>query len=153
MMHVWRPLFVVIALVAGIFIARTLWITKDFGVHEQGYVYGWYRQSNVTEWETIAVKYQGRELCADCHSAETEKLATASHKDIQCENCHGPAFDHPSEPPKPEIDRSRNLCLRCHTRLDYPTSQRSQIKGIIPDQHNPGLECAACHDPHEASKP
>jgi len=152
-MHVWRPLFVVIALVAIIFIARTFWITKDFGIHEQGYVYGWYRQSNVTEWKNFAVKYQGREFCADCHSEETEKLASARHKDIECENCHGPAFDHPSEPPKLEIDRSRNLCLRCHARLDYPTSQRSQIKGIDPEQHNPGLECATCHDPHEASKP
>ena len=152
-MHVLRPLYLVVALVAIILIARTFWIAKDFGIHDEGYMYGWYRQSNVEEWKKVTVKYQGREFCAGCHSAQTQKLVAAKHKDIECENCHGPALSHPADQLKLAMDRSRELCLRCHTRLSYPTSQRSQIKGIDPDQHNAGLQCVSCHQPHEATKP
>ncbi len=74
-------------------------------------------------------------------------------KKIECENCHGPALEHPSDPQKLTIDRSRELCLRCHTYLPYPTSKRAEMKGIDPDQHNPGGECVGCHNPHQGSKP
>ena len=140
-----RPLYLVLALVAIILIARTFLIAKDFGIHDAGYMYGWYRQSNVEDWKKVTVKYQGRESCAGCHSAQAQKLDAAKHKDIECENCHGPALSHPADPPKLAVDRSRELCLRCHTRLLYPTSQRSQIKGIDPDRHNAGLQCVLCH--------
>lgn len=152
-MHVLRPLYVVLALVAIILIARSFWIPNDFGTHEQGYTYGLYRQSNVEEWKNFTVKYRGREFCGACHAGQAQKLASAGHKDIECESCHGPALFHPADPLKLVLDRSRELCLRCHTRLIYPNSLRAQIKGISPDQHNPGLECAFCHKPHEASKP
>ncbi len=152
-MHVLRPLYVVLALAAIIFIARTFVVPKDFGIHERGYMYGWYRQGNVEEWKAFTVKYQGKGLCKDCHAEEEKNLLSSPHKIIECENCHGPALEHPSEPPKLTIDRSRSLCLRCHTYLAYPTSQRSELKGIDPDQHNPNLECAGCHNPHKASKP
>lgn len=152
-MHVWRPLYVIITLVAIILIARALWIDKDFGIHDQSYVYGWYRQSNVEEWKNLTARYRGNEYCVNCHDDHAKKLASAQHKNIECENCHGPALSHPGDPLKLVLDRSRDLCLRCHTRLVYPTSQRSQIKGIDPNQHHPGIECSACHKPHEASKP
>jgi predicted CXXCH cytochrome family protein len=152
-MHVLRPAYVVLAVVAIILIARTFWIADDFGIHEQGYMYGWYRQSNVEEWKKVSVKYLGRESCAGCHAGQSQKVAGAKHKAIECENCHGPALSHPDDPRKLVLDRSRQLCLRCHARLLYPTSQRSEIKGINPDQHNPGLQCAMCHEPHEASRP
>ena len=152
-MHVLRPLYVVLALAAIILIARSFWIPNDFGTHEQGYTYGLYRQSNVEEWKDFTVKYRGREFCRACHAPQAQKLASARHKDIECENCHGPAIFHPADPRKLVLDRSRELCLRCHASLFYPTSQRSQNKGVNPDQHNPGLECAFCHKAHEASKP
>ncbi len=152
-MHVLRPLYVVLALAAIILIARSIWMPSDFGIHERGYTYGWYRQSNIEEWKNFTVKYQGREFCAACHAQQAQKLTSSKHKNIQCENCHGPALSHPVDPPKLDLDRSREICLRCHARLLYPNSQRSQIKGINPDQHNSGLECVLCHNPHEASKP
>ncbi len=61
-MHVLRPLYLVLAIVAIILIARTFLTPDDFGTHEQGYMYGWYRQSNVEEWKNFPVKYQGREI-------------------------------------------------------------------------------------------
>jgi hypothetical protein len=71
------------------------------------------------------------------------------HAIIQCENCHGPAREHPSNPPKLEINKTREQCLRCHFPLPYPTSGRANIRGIDPEKHNPGVECSMCHNPHK----
>ena len=152
-MHVLRPLYLVLAIVAIILIARTFLTPDDFGTNEQGYMYGWHRQSNVEEWKNFPVKYQDGKYCVSCHAGQTQKLASSPHKDIECENCHGPAKSHPADPRKLDLDRSRELCLRCHSYLSYPTSQRSKIKGVNPGRHNPGLNCVMCHKPHEASRP
>lgn len=152
-MHVLRPLYVVLTLVAIVFIARLLLVSGDFGIHERGYLYGWYRTANVEEWKAFPAKYRGAESCKACHAPVEQKILASGHQIITCENCHGPALEHPSNPPKLTLDRSRGLCLRCHAYLPYPNSQRAAIRGIDPDRHNPGRECALCHNPHEASKP
>lgn len=149
--HIFRPLFVVIGIVVLILLARTVLVPKDFGIHERGYMYGWHRLGNEEEWKNtiIKVKYQGAVYCKDCHEKNYSSIKTSPHKNIQCENCHGPAIDHPSETPKLTIDRTRAQCLRCHYPLPYPTSGRAMIKGIDPDKHNPDVECAMCHNPHK----
>ncbi len=40
------------------------------------------------------------------------------------------------------------LCIRCHAKLDTPSSGRAKIRGIDPETHNPEAECSLCHDPH-----
>jgi predicted CXXCH cytochrome family protein len=152
-MHVLRPLYVVLVLTGIILIARVFFVPENFGIHESGYMYGWYRKGDVEDWKAVKVKYQGKEYCKDCHGEQERLLLSSPHKIIECENCHGPAVEHPADPPKLTIDRTRELCLRCHTYLSYPTSARSKIKGIDPEHHNPGLECVGCHNPHQASKP
>jgi len=127
---------------------RAFYVPEGFGVHERGYMYGWYREGNIEEWKQFKVKYQGKEYCKDCHPDKIESIDRTAHAVIQCENCHGPAIDHPEDPPKLEIDRSREQCLRCHFPLPYPTSGRANIRGISPDTHNPDIECVMCHDPH-----
>ena len=152
--HVFRPLMVVIGLVVIFFIVREFVVPSDFGSHGDKYAYDWYREGNIPEWEAVTVKYQGKEYCKSCHEDKFELIATTPHTIIQCENCHGPAMLHPKDPPKLNIDRSRGQCLRCHTRLDYPSSGRADIKGIDPASHNDGSECANCHNPHDpASAP
>jgi len=151
--HVFRPLFVIVGIVVLILLARIAYVPKDFGVNDQGYMYGWHRESNEEDWKKVKVKYQGKEYCKDCHNDKYTKIIRTPHKIIQCENCHGPASnptsDHYSEQrPKLDIDRSRAQCLRCHFPLPYPSSDRSKIKGIDPSKHNPDSECAACHNPH-----
>lgn len=146
--HVWRPLFVVIAVVVMILIARYYYVPADFGVGERGFMYGYHRKGNETEWKKFKVKYQTREYCNDCHSDKVQSIMKSRHNIIECENCHGPAIDHPENPPKLVIDKSRGQCLRCHTRLVYPSSGRSKIKGIDPLTHNIEYECANCHNPH-----
>jgi predicted CXXCH cytochrome family protein len=152
-MHVLRPLYVLLALGAIVLIAQAFLAPQDFGTQERGYMYGWYRKSNEADWKEFKVKYQGRDYCQDCHREPFEKIRTGFHSFLECENCHGPAGDHPSDPQKLSIDRSRKLCLRCHALLPYPTSQRSDIKGFHPDEHNPGVECSTCHEAHKPSKP
>jgi predicted CXXCH cytochrome family protein len=111
-------------------------------------MYGWHRHSNEEDWKKFKVKYMGKEYCKECHSDKYDSINKTPHRIIQCENCHGPAIDHPSDPPKLVIDKSRALCLRCHFPLPYPTSGRANIRGIDPDKHNPDMECATCHNPH-----
>jgi hypothetical protein len=153
--HVLRPLLVVIGIVILILLARTLFVPKDFGVHERGYMYGWYRKSNEEDWKKVAVKYQGKEYCKDCHADKIESMNSTPHRIMQCENCHGPAgtaagvVHYDEKLPKLAIDRSREQCLRCHFPLRYPTSGRSKIRGIDPETHNPGVECVSCHNPHK----
>lgn len=149
--HVWRPLYVIIGIVGIILIIRVFYVPADFGVHERGYMYGWYRKGNMEEWKNFKVKYQGEEYCKDCHSDKIESIMKTPHAVIQCENCHGPAIDHPSDPLKLKIDKSREQCLRCHFPLPYPTSGRENIRGVDPEKHNPGIECVACHNPHSPS--
>ncbi|HXX57388.1 MAG TPA: cytochrome c3 family protein [Thermodesulfovibrionales bacterium] len=147
--HVWRPLFVVIGFVVLILIAREFVVPKDFGIQERGYMYGMHRKSNEEEWKALPAKYRSKEYCKDCHNDKYASIMQTPHAIIQCENCHGPAIEHPSDPPKLSIDKNRAQCLRCHYPLPYPTSGRANIRGVDPDKHNPGIECVMCHNPHK----
>ena len=146
--HVWRPLFVVIGLVAVILLARAFYVPADFGVQERGYMYGYHRKGNEQDWKNFQVKYRGTSYCKECHEEKLAALSTSPHRIIPCEDCHGAAFGHPDNPEKLPIDRSRDLCIRCHAELFMPSSGRNKIAGIDPNSHNPGLECAECHNPH-----
>jgi len=150
--HVLRPLWVAIAFIALVLLARYILVPKDFGVQGQGgsFTYNFHRASNVQEWKDFPIKYLGKEVCVECHTENGEKLASSPHTVIECENCHGPGLDHPEteNPETMNIDRSRALCLRCHAHLGYPESNRSLIPGIDPNEHNVDSECVECHDSH-----
>ncbi len=146
--HVWRPLYVVIGLVALVLVVRSFVVPEDFGIGERGYMYGWHRQGNEQEWKEFPVKYRTTAYCRDCHEEKLASLGASPHAPIECENCHGPALGHPDDPPALAIDRSRDLCLRCHFPLPYPTSGRRAIPGIDPRAHNPEEPCVTCHNPH-----
>jgi predicted CXXCH cytochrome family protein len=149
--HVWRPLYLVIGSIALVLLVRTLVVPKDFGIHESGYMYGWHRKGSEAEWQQVKVKYQTSVYCKDCHSEKYNSIGKSPHGIIPCEDCHGPGAGHPDNLSKLPIDRRRQLCLRCHASLSYPSSGRNEIPGIDPAQHNPGTECALCHNPHNPS--
>jgi len=151
--HVWRPLYLALALVVLGVIAGYFLVPADFGVHERGYMYGWYRKSNEQEWQAVTVKYRTVKACIDCHRDKYEDIKGSPHGTIECENCHGANYDHPKNPASLEINRSRGLCLRCHARLPYQGSLRGTIKGINPETHHPQAECMMCHYPHNPKRP
>jgi predicted CXXCH cytochrome family protein len=146
--HIYRPLFIAIILAAATVAARYLLVPSDFGVHERGYMYGWYRKSNEAEWQSVTVKYQTTVKCIPCHRDKYEDIRNSPHGTIGCENCHGPNLSHPQNPVTLETNRSRSLCLRCHAKLPYRQSLRGSIKGIDPDTHYHEAECVMCHYPH-----
>lgn len=147
--HVWRPLFVVLGLVALILVVRLFYVPKGFGIQDQGYMYGFHRLGNEQEWKDQKPIYKfDTEYCKGCHEDKVASLQSSPHTIIPCEDCHGPAMEHPDNPPKLTIDKSREQCLRCHAYLPYPTSGRAVIRGIDPEKHNPGIECISCHNPH-----
>lgn len=149
--HVLRPLWVAIAFIAIVLVARYIHVPKDFGVQGDSFTYNFHRASNVQEWKDFPVKYRGMEVCVECHDDKGEKLSASPHAVIQCENCHGPGLDHPEteNPETMEIKRSRSLCIRCHTDLGYPgDTKRASIPAINPKEHNVDSECVECHDAH-----
>ncbi len=146
--HVWRPLYIALSVIVLILIARSFLVPEDFGAHERGYMYGLHRKGNENEWQAVTLKYKTASYCRECHSDKVEGLGRSPHGPISCENCHGPAMNHPDDPSTLTIDRSRELCLRCHAALTTPNSRRSAIAGIHPDTHHPEIECIMCHDPH-----
>jgi predicted CXXCH cytochrome family protein len=152
--HVWRPLYVVIAFVVALLVFRFFYVPHDFCSGKRGFMYSFHRKSNEGEWKAQPVKYgvtgkqKMHEYCRECHGNEVKVRSEDLHGIIPCEDCHGPALNHPENPPKLTIDRSRALCLRCHTSLPYTTSERKRIPGINPKEHNADLECVLCHDPH-----
>ena len=146
--HVWRPLYVVLGLVVGILLFRMVYVPADFGVQEQGYTFGFHRLGNEQEWKDYPAKYKDSAYCNECHDDKVKSWETSAHAIIPCENCHGAAFDHPDRPEKLAIDRTRALCLRCHSKLYMPSSGRNKIPGVDPEQHNAGTACVDCHNPH-----
>lgn len=151
--HVWRPLYIALTLVAVGLTARSLLVPSDFGVHKRGYMYGWHRKSNEKEWQAVTVKYKTARSCIPCHRLKYEDIKDSPHGTIGCENCHGPLLAHPKEPISLAINRSRELCLRCHAKLPYKGSLRGAIKGINPETHHPQAECMMCHYPHNPKRP
>jgi len=127
------------------------YVPDDFGIQDRGYTFGFHRLGNEQDWKEFPAKYKGSDYCAECHEENSESLAKSGHGIIPCEDCHGPAFRHPEAPEKLTIDRSRGLCLRCHSQLFMPSSQRNDLPGIDPQTHNADIECAECHNPHNPS--
>jgi predicted CXXCH cytochrome family protein len=137
-------------------VART-YIEPSFAAVDGDIMYQWHRTDNEAEWEDFTVKYQGRDYCRDCHPDQYDRITESKHALIQCENCHGPAIEHPVNPQKLVIDNRRELCLRCHSYLPYRPAEYAELStGPIPfkmkdpEEHNPGIECVNCHDVHNA---
>jgi len=146
--HVWRPLLAVLAVVVVLVVVRQVYVPDDFGVHAGGYTYGWYRAGNVIDWKWMPLHYQDDETCGDCHRRQATEIRDQPHASIQCQNCHGPARDHPDKPAKLTVDTTRALCLRCHAKLPYPSSGRGGLRGVDAVTHHAGRQCVDCHQPH-----
>lgn len=151
--HVLHPLWFAIAIVVTVLVARVFLVPEDFGVHGDSFTYHFYRESNVQEWQDFEVKYQGMRRCGRCHRDNYNALRDSVHREIECENCHGPGVGHPKLVENLEIRAEREHCLRCHQSLPYPSSLRASLPAVNGDKHGRQRECRRCHDPHNPHKP
>lgn len=149
-------ILVAVVAVAGHTMVRKL-VVPSFAAVDGDYRYKWHRVDNQQEWKDWPVAHQGNSHCQGCHAAEYQMLSENRHAMLQCESCHGPARNHPSEPAKLGIDHDRELCLRCHADLPYRPDQYAELPGeaitlrmIVDEDHHPGVECNVCHNVHQA---
>ena len=98
------------------------------------------------------VRHAGVAVCRECHEEQFELKYGGKHRNIGCENCHGPAAKHAADenaevPHKP---RERADCLVCH---GYDASRPNGFPQIDPQEHKPRKRCVACHDAHDPVPP
>lgn len=147
--HVLHPLWVTIGLIGVLLLARQFLVPDDFGVHGDSFTYNYYRLANVQEWKDFPVKYQGRDSCIECHKSNVRTHRRAPHKRVECENCHGPSVNHPDDVEYLPLNTNRELCLRCHSSLEYPNNARSDLPAIKDRHHKRRRDCVECHNPHD----
>ena len=146
--HVLHPLWVGLGVVGLIILGGRFLVPDDFGVHGRNFTYGYHRLGSEQDWKDFPVKYQGRESCTECHEENVQLISGSVHAPVQCENCHGPAVNHPGSDQSLTVDTSRELCLRCHAYLGYAHSDRGAMPSIVDRTHRRRRECSKCHDPH-----
>jgi len=98
------------------------------------------------------VRHAGVAVCRECHEEEYQEKYGGAHRNINCENCHGPSAAHAADenaakPPRP---REREFCLRCHA---YDASRPNGFPQVDPQQHRPGKKCLSCHEAHDPVPP
>ncbi len=139
---VFRAGVVVVIILTGFALLRMIFVPPTFGV------YGYYRASNLDYWATRPVAYAQGTQCDTCHGERAGFVAAGGHAGLDCQSCHGPAASHPDNPGawQPTINPDREFCARCHGQVEGRPD--TVIKQIDLDQHNPGVSCVQCHDPH-----
>jgi Cytochrome c554 and c-prime len=98
------------------------------------------------------IQHAGVAACRKCHEDEYEAKYAGSHRNIGCENCHGPSAAHASDKSaeKPRKPREREFCLTCHA---YDGSRPNGFPQVYPQEHRPGKRCVICHDAHDPVPP
>lgn len=135
--------------------------------------YNFANENLETEAEWVAY-HAGEPVAFDCGRCHTTGYATQGKQDnregidgtwvyegIQCEKCHGPGSRHAQNPQgvRMMLDRSSQLCGRCHVRGDKASmdaadgfaEHNQQFSDLYNSQHF-ALSCVTCHDPHASAR-
>ena len=141
-----RLLAVFAVLAVAFLIIRPILVPATFGQ------FGHYRAAAVDEIAARPITYAGRNTCVDCHQDEATSQGKSPHQGLTCESCHGPLLahlDNPSEA-KPMMPRERDYCPICH---GYDAARPNGFPQVVVAEHNEGLPCIGCHNPHQADLP
>jgi predicted CXXCH cytochrome family protein len=130
----------------------------------------WETTAHASAWAALPTDAPG--FCADCHTvnengnsvdsaAGYHKVASESYRDVQCESCHGPGFDHATTPdagtpPLAHIGVSDPgaSCASCHSGSHTPFAEQWAASG-----HNDSAgmaspasnaSCKSCHEGNAA---
>lgn len=141
------PLLIIgVVFIAALAVARHLLVPDTFGE------YGHYRAAAADLNRDLPMTYAGSQVCGECHDDIVEMKAHSFHERLSCEICHGPALDHANleTDELPPIPRGREYCSRCH---EYESARPTGFPQILTINHNPGLPCLDCHNPHDPTPP
>jgi len=136
-------------LVLGVIIVSLFLLLKFLMTPVSFGQFGHYRGLALDEIAAHPVKYIGSKTCIKCHDTIVTMKNEGYHSDIECENCHGPAYKHNKTPKKVKLFKpdSREFCAKCHSvNLARPEKAITQQKI---NKHHPGKKCITCHNPHE----
>lgn len=126
------------------------------------------------EWETTAHADAHADLvasghaeaeCFKCHTvsqqgndvvaaAGWDVVADPAYHDVQCESCHGPGFDHVTNPdasqPVPSLAVAANFdngCAECHSGNHHPFAEEWSMSkhATVVESAAARPECAGCH--------
>lgn len=135
-----RLLVVTAVILVSYFTARLFLVPESFGK------YGWYRAEALQAHRKLPVKFAGALACAECHDDILAAKAGGGHKNISCESCHGPQFQHVENPENvPAKIENQNFCLRCH---EQNASRPPALPQIQINDHFEGQTCLECHIGH-----
>ncbi|MCX5795530.1 MAG: multiheme c-type cytochrome [Elusimicrobia bacterium] len=142
--HLLRVAAVFVLVISAFFAARHFLVPETFGK------YGHYRAAAATEMASMPLHYAGEPACLRCHPEQAKAKAGAGHRGVHCESCHGALLAHAQNPKavkavKPKEADMRAFCGICHARnISRPAKFPQQDLA----QHNPGVACSQCHNPH-----
>jgi cytochrome c553 len=147
--HVIRMVFLVILVLIGFHILRTLFTPKSFGK------YGHYRADDVPAQMSKPVMHGGAASCAACHEDSSNQVRAGKHGAVECEVCHAPLATHVKDGAmiaKMARSKSAGTCLRCHDFLDARPEGFPQIR-LEEHLRTGGVAmgpevCMNCHDAH-----
>ncbi len=96
--------------------------------------------------------HAGADKCRECHEDQFDAKYAGSHRNIGCENCHGPSAQHAVDDTAemPRKPREREFCLGCHA---YDSSRPDGFPQVDPQKHNARKRCVSCHDAHDPVPP
>ncbi len=150
--HMQRLVLVVVVVVVGFFLARSLFIPESFGR------YGYYRGDNITEQMRLPLVHLESSYCKDCHEPEFDDWQGDTHATVNCEVCHGHWEIHNGRVKTMTAARHDDACLVCHQRLSGRPEAFPQIASLalhLEEQKRTreGIEgCLSCHKPHKPSE-
>ncbi len=123
----------------------------------------WSETAHAEALESLKAIGQGEnEVCLACHTAGfgqeggfVDEATTPELAGVQCENCHGPAAEHASNPGdeslRPTVNLAASLCGECHTDAHHPTFDEWQLSkhalaldGLKTSSHAQD-SCLECH--------
>ena len=98
------------------------------------------------------LRHAGTASCRECHQDQVTAQSVGFHRNIGCENCHGPSALHAGgdKTATPRTDKDREFCLSCHA---YNAARPNGFPQVDPAQHNAHKQCVRCHDPHDPKPP
>jgi predicted CXXCH cytochrome family protein len=147
--HIFRVFILLVLVVIAIILGRGLFVPDSWGL------YGGFRGDNVEQQRAKAVHHGGDASCQKCHEEEFDTHEGGGHAAVRCEVCHGPVSIHVSGDKKiaaMPMNRGRDLCLRCHRKLEARPATFPQVEPRAHVDENGGdwgdEACIECHIPH-----